>query len=190
MVESFRVMDVMKVAYAAYFLAICLFFIWFAIRLSHKGKASRKFNVFFGCWMVLLMAVGIGYHLSSPAWAPWETLLYEKPKPDKVFNITVENHRFSVTTDRPLVINQGELVKFDVRSKDLVYGFGLFSSNERMVFQMQVDPSSENNLLWKFDQPGTYSVRSTEYSGPAEYLAGSKQDLMYVKDAVRVVPRR
>lgn len=187
MVESFRVMDVMKIAYAAYFLAVCVFFIWFAIRVARKGKVSRTFNVFFVVWMVLLMVVGVGYHLSSPAWAPWEKLLYDKPTPDQIFNITVQDHRFSLTSDNPIVIKQGELVRFDLKSNDLVYGFGLFSANERMLFQMQVDPSTSNNLYWRFDQPGTYSVRSTEYSGPDEY-GPNKQDFLYVKDAVKVVP--
>lgn len=188
MVESFRVMDAMKVAYAAYFLAVVVFFVWFAIRLGRKGKVTRKFNVFFVCWMVLLVAFGVGYHLSSPAWAPWETLLYEQPTPERVVNVTVADHRFSVTSQNPIVIRQGELVRFDVASKDLVYGFGLFSADERMVFQMQVDPSTQNNLLWKFEQPGTYSIRSTEYSGPAEYSGPNHQDLLYVKDGVRVIP--
>lgn len=188
MVESFRVMDAMKVVYAAYFLAICVFFVWFAIRLVRKGKVTRKFNVFFGCWMVLLVVFGVAYHLSSTVWAPWETLLYEQPTPDVEIPITVANHQFSVTTQNPIVVKQGELVKFEVASKDLVYGFGLFSADERMLFQMQVDPSTKNNLLWKFDQPGTYSIRSTEYSGPAEYSGPNHQDLLYVKDGVRVIP--
>jgi cytochrome c oxidase subunit 2 len=36
-----------------------------------------------------------------------------------------------------------------------------------MVFQMQVLPGHLNDLLWVFDRAGVYSIRSTEYSGPA-----------------------
>lgn len=188
MPQSFQVMDVMKIAYAAYFLAICVFFLWFALRIVKKGKASRTFNAFFVTWMILLGVIGIGYHLSSPKWAPWEDLLYGSHTPDKVYNITVQDHRFSVTSDNPIVVKQGELVRFDLTSNDLVYGFGLFSADERMLFQMQVDPSSQNNLLWRFDEPGTYSVRSTEYSGPGSYDSATKENFLFVKNAVIVVP--
>ena len=56
---------------------------------------------------------------------------------------------------------------FNVVSKDLTYGFGLFRPDNSMVFQMQVLPGHVNDLLWQFDRSGVYSIRSTEYSGPA-----------------------
>jgi cytochrome c oxidase subunit 2 len=31
---------------------------------------------------------------------------------------------------------------------------------------MQVIPGHRNDLLWKFEKPGVYTIRSTEYSGP------------------------
>ena len=36
-----------------------------------------------------------------------------------------------------------------------------------MLFQMQVVPGSRNDLMWEFLHPGIYTIRSTEYSGPA-----------------------
>ena len=69
---------------------------------------------------------------------------------------------------------------FDVTSHDLTYGFGLFRQDNTMVFQMQVVPGHRNDILWKFDKPGVYSIRSTEYSGP-------KGVPMIVKDAVEVL---
>jgi len=49
-----------------------------------------------------------------------------------------------------------------------------------MVTQMQVVPGHRNDLLWKFEEEAVYSIRSTEYSGPAGIS-------MIVPDAVRVV---
>jgi cytochrome c oxidase subunit 2 len=57
-------------------------------------------------------------------------------------------------------------VLFDVTSNDLTYGFGLFRQDHSMVFQMQVVPGHRNDILWRFEKPGLYSIRSTEYSGP------------------------
>ena len=58
-------------------------------------------------------------------------------------------------------------VPFMGASKDLTYGFGLFRQDNSMVFQMQVLPGHVNDLLWQFDRAGVYTIRSTEYSGPA-----------------------
>ncbi len=52
-------------------------------------------------------------------------------------------------------------------SKDLTYGFGLFRQDNSMLFQMQVLPGHVNDILWVFDRPGVYTIRSTEYSRPA-----------------------
>ena len=58
--------------------------------------------------------------------------------------------------------------------RDLTYGFGLFRPDNSMVFQMQVVPGHRNDILWQFDRPGVYTIRSTEYSGPAGIGDGRK----------------
>jgi cytochrome c oxidase subunit 2 len=79
------------------------------------------------------------------------------------------------------VINVNDKVLFDVKSEDLTYGFGLFRSDNTMMFQMQVVPGHRNDLLWHFDREGVYSIRSTEYSGP-------KGVNMIIRDVVQVIP--
>ena len=81
-----------------------------------------------------------------------------------------------------MVINVGEKALFDVKSNDLTYGFGIFRSDNSMVFQMQVVPGHRNDILWQFNKPGIYTIRSTEYSGP-------KGAQMIVPDAVEVVAK-
>jgi len=85
---------------------------------------------------------------------------------------------FRLPTEQ-LLIDCNDRVLFDVSSADLTYGFGLFRQNDSMLFQMQVIPGHRNDLLWEFGENGTYSIRSTEYSGPEGYD-------MVVEDAVRV----
>ena len=80
-----------------------------------------------------------------------------------------------------MIINVNDMVLFDVKSEDLTYGFGLFREDNSMLFQMQVVPGHRNDVIWHFDRPGVYTIRSTEYSGP-------KGVFMIVKDAVEVVP--
>jgi cytochrome c oxidase subunit 2 len=63
-------------------------------------------------------------------------------------------------------IRVGEYVEFIATSGDVTYGFGVFRQDGRMILQMQVMPGHENRIMWRFDEPGVYDVRSTEYSGP------------------------
>ena len=73
----------------------------------------------------------------------------------------------------------GEYVEFVAVSADVTYGFGVFRPDGTLVFQMQVLPGRENRILWKFDEAGSYDVRSTEYSGP-------RHSDMHYADAIRV----
>jgi len=68
--------------------------------------------------------------------------------------------------DIPVELRVGEFVEFKATSADVTYGFGVFRQDNSMVFQMQVVPDGDNHIVWKFDEPGSYTVRSTEYSGP------------------------
>jgi len=77
-------------------------------------------------------------------------------------------------------VNLNDKVLFDVTSEDLTYGFGLFRKDNTMMFQMQVVPGHRNDILWQFNKPGVYTIRSTEYSGP-------KGIAMIEKDAVEVL---
>jgi cytochrome c oxidase subunit 2 len=45
-------------------------------------------------------------------------------------------------------------VLFNVTSRDLTYGFGLFRNDHSMLFQMQIVPGHINDILWQFDKPG------------------------------------
>jgi cytochrome c oxidase subunit 2 len=76
----------------------------------------------------------------------------------------VENHEFILPAEE-LVVKCDELIFFDVTSNDLTYGFGLFRDSNSMVMQMQVVPSHRNEILWKFEENESFTIRSTEYSG-------------------------
>jgi cytochrome c oxidase subunit 2 len=80
---------------------------------------------------------------------------------------------------KKLLIKTHDKVLFNVTSNDLTYGFGLFRTDNTMLMQMQVVPGHVNDILWQFDKPGVYTIRSTEYSGPA----GTQ---MILKDVVEV----
>jgi cytochrome c oxidase subunit 2 len=132
-------------------------------------------------WLYFLLAVVLLGNLVtlSPLIPSANYGMWTQPNPVKTITIQVENHHFTMPQE-PITIPVGKLIEFVLVSHDVTYGFGVFRKDGTMVFQMQVVPEPyKNTLLWVFDQPGFYDVRSTEYSGP-------QNPLMFVPNAIQV----
>jgi heme/copper-type cytochrome/quinol oxidase subunit 2 len=132
-------------------------------------------------WLYFLLAVVLLGNLVtlSPLIPSANYGLWTQSTPVKTITIEVDNYHFTMP-QQPITVPVGKVVEFVVVSHDVTYGFGVFRKDGTMVFQMQVVPEPyKNTLLWVFDQPGMYDVRSTEYSGP-------QNPLMYVPNAIQV----
>jgi len=133
-------------------------------------------------WLYVLIGVFLVFNIVtlSPL-IPWQKwLLWSKPTPDKSFAIEMEDYQFKLPAEG-IDVKVGEYVEFAATSTDVTYGFGAFRKDGSLVFQMQVLPGMTNRIVWTFDEPGTYDVRSTEYSGP-------RHSEMFIADAIRVNP--
>lgn len=179
-VDSSTVLWGQALLYTIYTLAIISMVGWLAYKLTRPRPAgpvaTRLFWAFFG----FLVVAGVSLHLITYNTIPWvaHDVHGHSLQPDKTFAIAVEKHRF-VLPASSLQIDCDDLVRFDVESRDLTYGFGLVRADNSLVFQMQVVPGHANRILWEFTRNGTYAIRSTEYSGPAGWN-------MRVPDAVVV----
>ena len=173
-------------AYSIYALFIISLIAWFAYNLTRKEKASNLVRIPFYGYMAFLVAGGVGHHIFTYNAIPWvaEDIMRHDIKADKEFNIEIEKHKWKFA-ELPMHFKEGQKVRFNVTSKDLTYGFGLFRKDGTMVMQMQVLPKHINDILWTFNECGKFDLTSTEYSGPAEYSEDGK-DKMLVKDAVIV----
>jgi len=131
-------------------------------------------------WLYFLLAVLlIGNLVTLSPLIPSASYGLWTQTPVETITIQVENYHF-IMPQSPIILPLGKVVQFIVVSRDVTYGFGVFRKDGTMVFQMQVLPEPYNNtLLWSFDQPGSYDVRSTEYSGP-------QNPLMFVPNAIQV----
>jgi cytochrome c oxidase subunit II len=180
MVDSGIVLKGQTIAYTFYCIVIILLMIWFSARISSPGKSSSIKPALFYTFVAFLTILGVSLHIITLKTIPWSPMDLHRAdiKPDKVFEISIRDHQFTLPADK-LVIDCHDKVLFLVSSNDLTYGFGLFRQDNSMITQMQVLPGHRNDLLWQFDAPGVYSIRSTEYSGP-------KGVFMIVKDAVEV----
>lgn len=177
MVDSTQVLWGQTIMYTAYVLAILAVMAWFAMRITRSGPPVVPPKLFWGFFGVLVV-IGVSLHLVTAATIPWVESEIRGEEPVEIYAITMADHEFILPS--PVIeVPCDEPVRFDVTSEDLTYGFGLFRADNSMVMQMQVVPGHDNRLLWEFGKNGTYTIRSTEYSGPAGYR-------MTVEDAVVV----
>jgi len=182
MVDSEMVLTGQTIAYTIYCIVIILLIAWFAWKVTGNGNGKGIKPGLFYAFIGFLTVLGVSLHIVTYNTIPWAKIDLNRSdyKPDKSFNITVGDHKFILPAEK-MVVNVNDKVLFDVTSEDLTYGFGLFREDNSMLFQMQVVPGHRNDVIWHFDRPGVYTIRSTEYSGP-------KGAAMIVKDAVQVVP--
>jgi cytochrome c oxidase subunit 2 len=131
-------------------------------------------------WLYVLIGVFLVFNaVTLSPLVPWqEWLLWSKPTPDRSVPIEFDDYEIRLPPEG-IEVKVGEYVEFVATSGDVTYGFGVFRPDSTMVFQMQVLPGRENRIVWKFEKPGSFDVRSTEYSGP-------RHSEMYVQDAIRV----
>ena len=183
MVDSSIVLSGQTLAYTLYCSVIILLMIWFGIKVTTEGKSTKVSPKFFYTFVIFLAVLGVSLHIVTYNTIPWTPMdvNMKKIEADRTFEITVEDHAFKLPSEK-MVMEVGEIVKFSVTSHDLTYGFGLFRADNSMVMQMQVVPGHRNDILWKFNKPGVYTIRSTEYSGP-------KGIAMVEKDVVEVVEK-
>jgi cytochrome c oxidase subunit 2 len=182
MVDSEMVLTGQTIAYTIYCIVIVLVVAWFAWKVTGNGNGKGVKPALFYTFVGFLTVLGVSLHIITLNTIPWTKMDLNRSDytPDKSFNITVRDHQFILPAEK-MVVNVNDKVLFDVTSEDLTYGFGLFREDNSMLFQMQVVPGHRNDIIWHFDRPGVYTIRSTEYSGPRGVA-------MVVKDAVQVVP--
>ena len=180
MVDSTLVLWGQTLAYTCYVLAVMAVMAWFAWRVTREQPGAGVKPAYFYAFVTFLVALGVSLHIVTYYTIPWKPMDMHRASitPDKTFNIRVAAHKFALPSDR-LLVACNDKVLFNVTSDDLTYGFGVFRPDHSMVFQMQVIPGHRNGILWQFDKPGVYTIRSTEYSGPAGTA-------MILKDAVVV----
>jgi len=181
------------VAYSIYSAMIISVIAWFGYNLTRKEAKSVVRIPFYG-YIAFLVAGGVGHHIFTYNAIPWvsQDITRDSIKPDASYNFEIADHKW-IGLPKQVIVQCGQTIKFDVHSRDLVYGFGLFRQDGSMVMQMQVNPGKDatgilesNDILWTFNHNGVFDLTSTEYSGPAQYTEDGK-DLMLVKNFVKVV---
>jgi len=186
--NSLELLAFHNVAYSIYAGMIISIIAWFGYNLTRSHKADSVVRVPFYAYIAFLVAGGVGHHIFTYNTIPWvsQDITRHSITPDVSYDFEITKHTWKLPQEK-ITIECGQQVMFNVKSNDLVYGFGLFRQDGTMVMQMQVNPGSRNDLLWTFLHNGVFDVTSTEYSGPRQYSEDGKKDLMKIEDYIEVV---
>lgn len=76
---------------------------------------------------------------------------------------------FQYGFEMPKTIPLNQPVVFDVTSKDVNHGFGIYGPDGKLFAQVQAMPDYVNHLALTFKVAGHYVVRCLEYCGIAHY---------------------
>lgn len=166
------VTDSIRVFYGLYFVLVSLFMLWFILKVrrtptaraaekAEKGIDRRELVFLVSLAAVVVLAHAVTLSNLVP-WQQWR--LWSKPVPVERFAVEVEDYAFKFPAT-PMKVRARQFVEFNLTSKDVTYGFGVFRKDGTMVFQCSVLPGYNNRFVWSFSEPGSYDVRSTEYSG-------------------------
>jgi len=132
-------------AYSIYALLIISVIAWFGYNLTRKEAKSIVRIPFYG-YIAFLVAGGVGHHIFTYNAIPWvsQDITRHEIKPDATYQFEVGDQKW-INRPEKITVQCGQTIKFDVRSRDLVYGFGLFRKDGSMVMQMQVNPGTDVN---------------------------------------------
>jgi cytochrome c oxidase subunit 2 len=64
----------------------------------------------------------------------------------------------------------GVPVEFAVTAEDVNHGVGIYDPRGTLVAQVQAMPGYTNRLLYRFREPGRYTLRCLEYCGVAHHV--------------------
>jgi cytochrome c oxidase subunit 2 len=121
--------------------------------VSARGYAIRRY------WFLSLLCAAVAVFIFTIPHFPYgsaRTL-------GRHYTVVAQQYSFvlpaSVPADAPVV--------FDVTSRDVNHGFGIYDPQGKLVGQVQAMPDYVNHLPFRFHSRGHYTVRCLEYCGIA-----------------------
>jgi cytochrome c oxidase subunit 2 len=115
-------------------------------------------------WIVILTGVVVTF---ATLW-PWPVAGHaaSAAKADVVIRATASQWRWELDRD---TVAPGQLVEFELTSRDVNHGFAIYKDKNHVVAQAQAMPGYVNKLQLRFAEPGDYEVLCLEYCGVAHH---------------------
>lgn len=122
---------------------------------ADTATLARRERTWLGVVIVLLVALLFGTIFFIP---------YGAEAKGKRQVVRVEASQFAWAIDPPEV-TEDLPVEFQLTSKDVNHGFGVYNDGDVLLFQLQVVPGDLQTAVYTFKEPGKYRVLCLEFCG-------------------------
>lgn len=112
-------------------------------------------------WFVVVIVLLAGLLFATIFFIP-----YGESAPANSQVVEVQGFQFGWLVE-PSSIRANVPVEFQLTSRDTNHGFGVYTEDDVLLFQVQVIPEQTAKRVWTFDEPGTYQVECLEFCGLA-----------------------
>lgn len=130
---------------------------------SYEEVARRDY-----AWRGKLFWVGIiaGIVITITTLLPWPHAVSANASNVKTVEVVASQWHWDI---KQTEFRVGETIDFQVSSKDVNHGFGIYDANMTILGQIQAMPGYTNSLRHTFTRPGEYQILCMEYCGVAHH---------------------
>lgn len=132
-----------------------------------RGTMALRRRLTYLASAIVLIVFGVSVY-----WFPYPLMRAEiLGRPAITVNVTAEQWDWTLSRDK---VPAGVPIEFDIGSKDVNHGFGVYDPQGHLIGQVQAMPGYTNRLILSFAEPGTYTVRCLEFCGTPHTLMSSQ----------------
>jgi cytochrome c oxidase subunit 2 len=153
------------------FLVLALVVVGVFVFVARSAKREEPFDALLSeayalrkKFFLVLLASLVVYYLVSVSWMPYPPFREDLLRDGESVTVSVVGKMFyweinatTLPVDTPVV--------FEVTSGDVNHGFGIYTSDGRLIAQTQAMPGYVNRLIHVFKEPGEYKIVCLEYCG-------------------------
>ncbi|HXP92534.1 MAG TPA: hypothetical protein VN905_03630 [Candidatus Binatia bacterium] len=123
--------------------------------VTARGYAVRRW------WFATVLVVAVAAFAATIPRLPYPRADELRSSPH--FTVVAQQYSFVL----PATVPVNTAIVFDVTSRDVNHGFGIYDPAGHVVGQVQAMPDYVNHLPMRFERPGHYTVRCLEFCGVA-----------------------
>lgn len=116
-----------------------------------KGYVVRRY------WLTLIVIMVVAAFVATLPLFPYPTAAMT----GRHYSVVAEQYGFVMPQELP----KDTPIIFDVTSRDVNHGFGIYDPRGRLIGQVQAMPDYVNHLPFTFHAAGHYTIRCMEYCG-------------------------
>ncbi|WP_449622870.1 cytochrome c oxidase subunit II [Robertmurraya sp. Marseille-Q9965] len=129
--------------------------------IQEKGYKIRKY------YFLGIVAIMVFASIATLGRLPYHNHAEASTDGVEVVKVVGLQYSWDMSKDKFTV---GDKVDFQVTSKDVTHGFGLYNEDMEIVAQTQAMPEYTNTLSYTFEEPGTYKILCLEYCSLGHHL--------------------